>query len=242
MNPEDPSYGSYQPPPRRRHRFRNFVVLPLAGILGLIVTLIIIGAALTSGSPHVTPAPSTFGPSSSAAAPQMTTDVNGSSCAPSDMTDGFCPGDSPSPSPSDSLTGPVGTEFTVTSQDNNGNDVKYSVTADKITDPASGADQYTTPDSGKRFVGVEFTVTGISGYSSDDSNSDAIILGDDGQTYSADFDSISAGTNFNSGDFGVRPGQAQVGWVTFQVPRGVKVASVQWQPGLGDQQPATWTK
>lgn len=229
MNPQDPGYdsGQYQPPPLPPRRRRRRILLALAwagaGLAGLIITITVLAAAFGGGS-HVTGQSSPGTPVTFSPAPS----------APDSS--------SPAPSPSDSLTGPVGTEFTVTSQDNSGNDVKYGVTADKITDPASGADQYTTPDSGKRFIGVEFTVTGISGYSSDDANSDAIILGDNGQTYSADFSSISAGTNFNSGNFGVRSGQTQVGWVTFQVPRGVKVASVQWQPGLGDQQPATWTK
>ena len=155
------------------------------------------------------------------------------------------PPPAPSSSPSsstDNLTGPLGTTFTDTQTDSSGNADSYDVTAVKVLDPATGADQYTTPDIGKRFIGVEFKITGDSGYSSDDANSDAVLQGDDGQVYQPDFDSISAGTNFNSGNFSVRSGQTQIGWVTFQVPRGVKVASVQWQPNtFGDQQPATWT-
>ncbi len=151
------------------------------------------------------------------------------------------PTDTPASTPDD-LSGPLGSTFTVSTQDNSGNDVSYDVTAVKVLDPARGADEYTTPDTGKRFAGVEFTITGDSGYSSDDANINAVIQGDDGQSYTADFSSISAGTNFNGGDFGVAAGRTQTGWVTFQLPRGVSVASVQWQPDVfGGQQPATWT-
>jgi hypothetical protein len=129
----------------------------------------------------------------------------------------------------------------VTTQDNSGNDVSYDVTATRILDPARGADEFTTPDKGKRFVGVQFKITGKTGYSTDNANSDASINGTDQQVYQADFSSISAGTNFNSGDFSVTAGRTQTGWVTFQIPRGVKVDTVQWQAGFSDSQPATWT-
>jgi Domain of unknown function (DUF4352) len=245
-DPNTPETGS-PVPPRKRHRLRNFVVLPVLGAIGFIAAiLVIVAVAGTIGSSRVT-TPATFSPSPAPSFPVVThlgtapmTDPGGSTCPQLDGS-GYCPGDDPSPSAPAPLTGPVGTTYTVTSTDSGGNQVQYSVTAGKVLDPATGADQFTTPDAGKRFVGVRFSITGISGYSSDDSNNDAVILGSDGQTYQPDFSTISAGTNFNSGDFGVRAGQTQVGWVTFQVPDGVSVSSVQWQPGLSDQQPATWT-
>lgn len=144
---------------------------------------------------------------------------------------------------SQDLTGPVGTMYTVTTQDNNGNDVIYGVTAMQVVDPATGSDQFSTPDPGNRFVGVKFKITGMSGHSSDDANNDAVLQGDDGQVYNSDFNSITAGTNFNSGSFTVSKGGSQVGWVTFQVPKGVKVSQVQWDPnsGMSGDQPAVWT-
>jgi hypothetical protein len=141
----------------------------------------------------------------------------------------------------DPMTGPVGTSFTVTTQDSNGNAVSYHIAAKQVLDPASGADQYTTPDAGKRFVGVQLTMTGATGYSHDDANSDAVIVGSNGQTYMPDFSSISAGTNFNSGDFSVSAGQRATGWVTFQLPKGVSAASIQWQADItSGNPPATW--
>jgi hypothetical protein len=143
---------------------------------------------------------------------------------------------SPTPSPSNSLSGPIGTTFRVT---NGSNVVDVSLT--KVIDPAQGADQYTTPDPGKRFVGAVFKLKGVTGSSSDDANSDASLLGSDGQTYSPDFNDIAGYTNFNSGEFNVSAGETSVGAVVFQVPSGVKVSKIEWSAtgGFGGT-PAEW--
>lgn len=207
-------------PPRRRRWVRAGLVLLGIAVVALVAG-IAVGAATEGGhkaspGPMVSPVTSTANPATTAPPP------------------------TPAPSASSAdLTGPLGTEYTITSQDQDGNSTSYDVAAARIADPAKGADEFNTPDPGKRLVGVEFTITGDTGYSTDDANSDAVIIGDDGQSYTADFSSISEGTNFSNGDFGVRANQTQVGWVTFQVPQGVRVSSVQWQVGI-DQQPAEW--
>jgi len=159
--------------------------------------------------------------------------------APPSGSTGHAPAASikPAPSPSNSLTGPVGTIYTVT--DPNGN--KISVTLTKMIDPAQGADQFTTPDNGNRFVGAVFTITGISGTFSDDANNDATLIGSNGQTYTADFDSIAGYTNFDNGQYTVSVGERSVGAVTFQVPLTVTVTKVEWSAnaGLGGA-PAEW--
>jgi hypothetical protein len=138
-------------------------------------------------------------------------------------------------------TGPLGTSFTVTTQDNSGNDVSYHVTAKQVLDPATGSDEFNTPAAGKRFVGIQLTILGAAGYSHDDANNDAAIMGSNGQTYTSDFSTLSAGTNFNAGNFSVSAGQRTTGWVTFQLPKGVSVASVQWQADVfNGNPPATW--
>jgi hypothetical protein len=144
---------------------------------------------------------------------------------------------SPTPSPTNSLSGPVGTTYQVT--DGSGNEI--TVTLTQIVDPAQGGDQYTTPDNGNRFAGAVFTLKGLSGTFSDDANNDAALIGSNGQTYTADFDSIAGYTNFNHGEYNLSPGQTSIGAVTFQVPDGVKVASVQWSGsgGFGGA-PAIW--
>ena len=140
-------------------------------------------------------------------------------------------------SPTSSSSGPVGTVFQVT--DSSGN--KMTVKLTKVIDPAQGADQFTTPDNGKRFVGAVFTLRGVSGTVSDDANNDATLIGSNGQSYQADFDAIAGVTNFSSGQFNLSPGTRSVGAVVFQVPDHVKVAQIQWSAtsGMGGT-PAMW--
>jgi hypothetical protein len=131
---------------------------------------------------------------------------------------------------------PLGTPFSVS--DDEGNTI--TVVCTQVIDPARGADEFTTPDSGKRFVGVVFTITGKSGTFSDDANADAFVAGSDGQLYEADFDAIAGYTNFNAGEYTVVPGVREVGAVTFQLPASVKVASVQWGQEFSGDAPARW--
>ncbi len=74
------------------------------------------------------------------------------------------------PPPSNDLSGPVGTIYTVTDQSGN----KLSVALTQVIDPAQGADQFTTPGNGNRFVGAVFSIKGISGTFSDDANNEVI--------------------------------------------------------------------
>jgi hypothetical protein len=141
------------------------------------------------------------------------------------------------PSPSNSLSGPVGTVYTVTDQSGG----KMTVTLTRVIDPAQGADQFTTPDNGNRFVGAVFTITGTSGTLSDDANNDATLIGSNGQTYTADFDSIAGYTNFNNGEYNVSAGENSAGAVTFQLPLTVNVTKIEWSAngGFGGA-PAEW--
>jgi hypothetical protein len=131
----------------------------------------------------------------------------------------------------------VGQGFTVTAESGG----KYDVYFTRMVDPAHGSNAFTTPDKGNRFVGAVFTIKGISGSPSDDANNDAILIGSNGQTYTADFDSIKDYTNFNDGQFNVSSGAVQVGAVTFQVPDGIEVTEIQWSStgGFGGT-PAVW--
>jgi hypothetical protein len=145
--------------------------------------------------------------------------------------------DTPAPAATpNNLTGPVGTAYTDT--DASGNVMTVTLTG--ITDPAQGADVYTTPNNGFHFIATKFSISGVSGTSSDDANSVAAVVGADSQTYSPDFSNVRGCTNFNEGEYSVAAGATSVGCVVFQVPNGVKVASVQWGGGYGAT-PAVWT-
>lgn len=134
------------------------------------------------------------------------------------------------PSPTTAQLAHIGTAIAV--KDADGNPALVTLVA--VMDPATGADQFTVPKAGSRFVGVEFRIdnTGTSALSND-ANNDASAIGSNDQTYSADFDSIAGCTNFNDGDYSLPPGQVSTGCVTFQLPLGIKTSKVQFSPSGG---------
>ena len=92
--------------------------------------------------------------------------------------------------------GRIGSSFEL--KDGSGN--LYRVTLTKVIDPAKGENQFTVPDAGKRFVGLVFRVKALTGSPRDeDANNDAVVIGSNGQNYSADFDGIAGYTNFDHG-------------------------------------------
>jgi hypothetical protein len=194
---------------------------PIGAAVGGIILLAGCGA-LAKTAPPPTAAPTTLAQGLCAAAPTL--------CAAA-ATDTPAPAATPN-----DLTGPVGTAYTDT--DSSGNVMTVTLTG--MINPAHGADIYTTPDNGFYFVAAKFSITGVSGTSSDDANSDAAVIGSDSQTYSPDFSDVRGCTNFNEGEYSVATGATSVGCVVFQVPNGVTVASVQWGGGYGGT-PAVWT-
>lgn len=121
-------------------------------------------------------------------------------------------------------------------QDEYGN--PYTVELTQVIDGAGGADQFTTPNAGDRFVAIVFQITNIgTSEISGDANADTTVVGSDNQDYSVDFfDEVSECTNFNNGEYQISSGGALTGCVVFQVPVPVKVTQVQWSPsgGFGD--------
>lgn len=160
----------------------------------------------------------------------------GVSTTPSGTTSTAKAGGGPTTTPSAAPAG-LGSYFTV--QDGSGD--TYRVTLDKIIDPAKGADSFTQPDNGKRFVGAVFTITALNGSPRDESaDNDAVIVGSNGQTYTSDFDTIAGYTDFSNGQINVAQGEKATGAVTFQVPTGVKVSKVQWTPAAGFGDTVQW--
>jgi hypothetical protein len=105
----------------------------------------------------------------------------------------------------------------------------YRVTLVKVIDPARGADQFTSPGGGKRFVGLVFRIKALTGSpQNEDANNDAVIIGGNGQNYSADFDGIAGYTNFDHGAIHVAQGETVTGSVAFKVPDGVTVSKARW--------------
>jgi hypothetical protein len=151
-------------------------------------------------------------------------------------------GSAPAPSPTSppANTGPLGTAYKVTTTDDSGNPVSYSVTLVKVDQRAGLGAYQSLVNPADHMVAARFTITGVSGQVSDDSNSDANVIGSDTTEYESSYLSVTDGPNFNAGEFEVSPGQTVSGWVSFELPSGVTAASVDWQPGL-EGGAATWT-
>jgi hypothetical protein len=132
----------------------------------------------------------------------------------------------------------IGSSFDV--QDGSGD--TYRVTLVKVVDPAQGAaGPFDTPDSGTRFVGAVFRITGVSGSpKGDDADNDAALAGSNGQTYTCDFNDIAGYADFNDGVIQVAQGGTTTGAVSFQVPDGVQVTDVQWSPANGFGATVQW--
>jgi hypothetical protein len=133
--------------------------------------------------------------------------------------------------------GRIGSSFEL--EDGRGN--LYQVTLTKVVDPAKGENQFTVPDAGERFVGLVFRVKALTGSPQDeDANNNAVILGSNGQSYAADFEGIAGYTNFDHGAIHVSKGETVTGSVTFQLPKAVKVSTVQWTALSGFGSTVEW--
>jgi hypothetical protein len=118
-----------------------------------------------------------------------------------------------------------------------------SVTATQLVDPATAAAGSGLPDSGYRFVAVELT---LSNPSTDqaiegDANYSTTVTGSDGQTYSADYGTVSGCTNFAFGEFQLPLSDSSTGCVVFELPTSVTVQSIQFTLAPGYLDTAEWT-
>jgi Domain of unknown function (DUF4352) len=106
---------------------------------------------------------------------------------------------------------------------------KLDVTVLRVIDPASGADQYSRPASGERFVGVQLRVDNVAAaeYQNNANNETTLTLSN-GDRVPADYDSIVGCENFDNGQITLAPGASKTGCVTFQVGGGSTVAAVRY--------------
>jgi len=108
-----------------------------------------------------------------------------------------------------------------------------AVTLVAVTDPAQADVQPFQPAAGKRFVSATFTILDTGPAITGDANNDATLIGSDGQTYTADFDTLAGCTNFAHGVYQLGHGESSTGCVAFQVPIGVTVSKVKYSPDSG---------
>ncbi|MFE9097978.1 DUF4352 domain-containing protein [Streptomyces sp. NPDC007264] len=114
---------------------------------------------------------------------------------------------------------------------------KLDVTLVKVVDPAKPGNEFMTPESGKRYVGVQFKLvnTGTATYGDSPGNG-AQITDTDGQQFESTFADITAGPSMSS-DVKLKPGAKALGWIVFEVPKGSKLATAQFtmDSGMADQ-------
>ena len=214
----------FGPPPQRKSYLGLWIFL---GCLGVAILIGVVGVVAFTGSST----------SSSSTAALATTSAPASGSATSPAAGPSAPASQASSGGGQSGSGAVGSSYTV--QDNNGD--SYQVTLVKVIDPAQGATSFDAPANGKHFVGAVFTIKAIQGSpQNEDADTDAALVGSDGQTYTADFSSISGYTDFNYGAIKVQQGDSVTGAVTFQVPNGVSISKVQWSPGGGIGTTVQW--
>lgn len=112
---------------------------------------------------------------------------------------------------------------------------ELEVTVVKIVDPDGSTDEFSSPDSGKRYVSVQFQLVNKgSGTYSDDPQIDVAVKDAAGQSFDPEImvSSTKAGEQMSSSiDLG--PGEKALGFLTFQVPNGDKLATVQYKLNAG---------
>lgn len=160
---------------------------------------------------------------------------------PTIFTPSAAPPPATTPPPAPVTSGPAGTSFTVTTQDDSGASVSYTVTLVKVDQEAALAAYTELAAPGDHMAAAEFRITGVTGQVSDDANNDAGAVGTDTTEYPYSDNAVTDGPNFSYGEFAVSAGQTVSGWVSFELPAGQQVASVQWTPNIFEGSHATWT-
>jgi hypothetical protein len=131
----------------------------------------------------------------------------------------------PSAASSASSTARLGSTITLTG---NNSGEKMAVTVTKIVSHAQPADQFSTPDPGKRFYAVQFRLanTGSAAYSDSPSNG-AAVVDSAGQSYQATIGDVTGCESF-PGTENIAAGDKGLGCVVFQVPDEAKITKVQF--------------
>jgi hypothetical protein len=118
---------------------------------------------------------------------------------------------------------------------------KLDVTVEKVIDPASGANQYSKPASGKHFVGVKLQVRNNAAitYQNNANNETTIVLSN-GKTEGANYNPIAGCGNFSNGQVKLASHASATGCVTFQVPNGDQVTQVRYRNTVFPGTTAEW--
>lgn len=117
-----------------------------------------------------------------------------------------------------------------------------AVTLVKVVDPDHGSDQFNVAKPGTRYVSIQLRIlnTAKTTYS-DDPQMEIKVADTAGQNYDVTFvTATAAGPQMDSG-LNLAPGNTALGYLTFEVPTGVKLATVQYRLSAGLGQVGQWS-
>jgi len=105
---------------------------------------------------------------------------------------------------------------------------KMAVQLTKVIQRAHGADEFTTPDAGKRFMAVQLKLSDIGSAAYSDSPSNGATVTDShGQSYQADIWDVARCTSFPASET-ISTGSFGLGCIVFQVPKQAKIVQFQF--------------
>ena len=119
--------------------------------------------------------------------------------------------------------------FTIgdTAKFDDGQGDRASITLVRVIDPAQGADQYTTPNAGDRFVTTEFKIVNTGKAFEPEPTSDTTVFDTASHSFSSTYQDVQACPAFAS-NFTLAPGETADGCVTFEIPMGSVLQKIQY--------------
>lgn len=107
-----------------------------------------------------------------------------------------------------------------------------------IKDPASSGNQFITPDAGNRLVGIRVRIRNVGDvlYEDSPSNGAAVVDRDDVEWDASMMDAVEPAL----GTLKITPGDARVGWITFEVSTRSKLRMLQFGTDSGFGNAGQW--
>ena len=110
----------------------------------------------------------------------------------------------------------------------------------KIVDPAAGADDFSQPKTGHRYVAVQYRLSNVGAAAYSDAPDNGAQLSDEqGQIYSTTFADTKAGQDFPA-QVDLTPGNSALGVIVFELPADAKVTTAQFGMDSGFGQKGQW--
>ncbi|MFI6986047.1 DUF4352 domain-containing protein [Embleya sp. NPDC050154] len=130
----------------------------------------------------------------------------------------------------------VGDTLTLT----NTKGVPVDVTLVKLVDPASSSNQFLKPKAGNRYVAVQWKIANNGDAPiTDTPNFGSHLIDTDGQQFGNTFGETSAGPAFPP-SVSIPPGGSRLGYVTYEVPTGSKITTIQLQVSMMSTVTGQW--